>query len=153
MKKELGVFIVLVYLLLFLAADVLVGWHMLYGALLPNKDYDLLFQCICIGGIGGILYCLRGTYLNFCVNDNWDNKWILWYVVRPLVSVISGGVSCLFLKAGLLILEAEKDVSATNLGFYALAFIAGLNVDKFIAKLEEIAKATWGIEKSRSSGN
>jgi len=64
---------------------------------------------------------------------------------------VSGGVSYLFLKAGLLILEAEKETDSSNLGFYALAFISGLNVDKFISKIEEIAKATWGIEKSRSA--
>jgi hypothetical protein len=37
------------------------------------------------------------------------------------------------------------------LGFYVLAFIAGLNVDKFLSKIEEIAQTTWGIEKSRAA--
>lgn len=31
----------------------------------------------------------------------------------------------------------------------AVAFIAGLNVDKFTSKLEDLAKAAWGVEKSR----
>ncbi|ATZ30282.1 hypothetical protein EC2864350_4874 [Escherichia coli 2864350] len=39
------------------------------------------------------------------------------------------------------------------MGFFALAFIAGFNVDKFVAKIEEVAKAVWGIEKTRSSTN
>jgi hypothetical protein len=62
-----------------------------------------------------------------------------------------GGVSYLFLKAGLLILESGTNPDSSDLGFYALAFIAGLNVDKFISKIEDIAQAVWGIEKSRSS--
>nr|WJR86142.1 hypothetical protein [Enterobacter hormaechei subsp. steigerwaltii] len=37
------------------------------------------------------------------------------------------------------------------MGFFALAFIAGFNVDKFVAKIEEVAKAVWGIEKTRSA--
>ena len=37
------------------------------------------------------------------------------------------------------------------MGFYALAFVAGMNVDKFVAKIEDIAQATWGIEKSRAN--
>lgn len=74
-----------------------------------------------------------------------------WYFVRPIVSVICGAVSYLFLKAGLLILEAKKESDATNFGFFALAFIAGMNVDKFISKIEDLAQATWGIEKSRSA--
>jgi hypothetical protein len=34
-----------------------------------------------------------------------------------------------------------------------LAFIAGLNVDKFIEKLEDIAQISWGIKKSRVASN
>ncbi|MBS1778019.1 MAG: hypothetical protein JST70_01760 [Bacteroidetes bacterium] len=151
MNKTVSVIFVLIYLLSFLAAETVFGYNLLYGSIFPNSDYDLLFRCIAVGGIGGILYCLRGTYLNFCVTKSWDNDWIVWYIVRPIASLISGGVSCLFLKAGLLVLEAEKETDASNLGFYALAFIAGLNVDKFIAKIEELAKATWGIDKSRSA--
>jgi hypothetical protein len=64
---------------------------------------------------------------------------------------VCGGISWLFLKAGLLILEATPSTDASDLGFYALAFIAGLNVDKFISKVEDIAQAAWGIEKSRAS--
>ena len=67
------------------------------------------------------------------------------------MSILTGGVSFLFLKAGLLVLEAQSTGSSTHLGFYALAFIAGLNVDKFISKIEDIAQATWGIEKSRTT--
>jgi hypothetical protein len=60
-------------------------------------------------------------------------------------------VSYLFLKAGLLVLESSSNADASEIGFFALAFIAGFNVDKFVAKIEEVAKAVWGIDKSRSS--
>jgi len=59
----------------------------------------------------------------------------------------------MFLKAGLLILESGQKENASEIGFYALAFIAGLNVDKFLAKIEDVAQAVWGIEKSRSRGD
>jgi len=103
------------------------------------------------GGVGGALYCLRGVYLNACVRKNWDEAWLPWYFIRPFASVICGGISCLVLKAGLLILEANQQPGSTELGFYAFAVVAGLNVDKFVAKVEDIAQATWGIEKSRTS--
>ncbi len=60
-------------------------------------------------------------------------------------------MSYLFLKAGLLVLESSSNTDASEIGFFALAFIAGFNVDKFVAKIEEVAKAVWGIDKSRSS--
>ncbi len=65
--------------------------------------------------------------------------------------MISGGVSWLFLSAGLLVLDASHSETSINFGFLALAFIAGYNVDKFLKKLEEISESTWGIGKSNSS--
>jgi hypothetical protein len=98
-----------------------------------------------------VLYCLRAVYLNFSVKGEWSKQWEIWYYLRPLVSLISGGVSYIFLKAGLLVLEAQEVESATNYGFLALAFIAGLNVDNFVKKIESIAESAWGIGKSRTS--
>lgn len=106
--------------------------------------------CAFIGGIGGTVYCLRAVYLNACVKKCWDINWEPWYYIRPIVSVICGGISYLFLRAGLIILESSPETNSSDLGFYALAFIAGLNVDKFISKIEDLAQAVWGIEKSRS---
>lgn len=111
----------------------------------------LVVPCALIGGVGGAVYCLRGVYLNASVRKAWDDQWQPWYYIRPLVSHLCGAVSFLFLKAGLILLEAQTKNEATDLGFLALAFIAGLNVDKFISKIEDIAQATWGIEKSRTA--
>jgi len=108
-------------------------------------------MCAVIGGIGGCVYCLRAVYLNACVRKQWDADWGPWYYIRPLVSIACGGVSYLFLRAGLLILESGTRPDSSELGFYALSFIAGLNVDKFISKIEDVAQAVWGIEKSRTS--
>jgi hypothetical protein len=110
----------------------------------------LWFFCTLAGGIGGCVYCLRGVYLNACVHKRWDPEWQPWYYIRPFVSLVCGAASCLFLKAGLLVLESTQKENSTDLGFLGLAFVAGLNVDNFLAKVEEIAKATWGIERSRA---
>lgn len=109
------------------------------------------FTCAIIGGLGGCVYCLRGIYITVCVKKNWDDQWLMWYYIRPIISFACGAVSYLFLRAGLLVLEAGVQPNSTELGFYALAFIAGLNVDKFVSKIEDIAQAVWGIERSRAS--
>jgi len=142
---------IIAFLLIVLAS--LAGLLCAYLAkVLPSwiEGVHLWFFCTLAGGFGGCLYCLRGVYLNACVHKRWDPEWQPWYYIRPIVSLICGAASCLFLKAGLLILESTQKESSTELGFLALAFIAGLNVDNFLAKIEEIAKATWGIEKSRA---
>jgi hypothetical protein len=119
----------------------------------PLSELKVGITCSVIGGIGGCIYCLRAVYLNACVRQQWNDVWKPWYYIRPIVSVACGGVSYLFLRAGLLILESGSRSDSTDLGFYALAFIAGLNVDKFISKIEDVAQAVWGIEKSRSSSS
>ena len=114
------------------------------------RDNEVIALCALTGGIGGVVYCLRGVYLNACVRKAWDDEWWPWYFIRPIVSHLCGAVSFLFLRAGLVLLEAAQKQDSTKLGYLALAFVAGLNVDKFVAKIEDIAQATWGIEKSRA---
>ena len=117
-------------------------------ALAPYKPG---LMCVFVGGLGGCVYCLRAVYLNSAVRKNWDVEWHIWYFLRPLVSAACGGASYLFLKAGLLVLEAKTQADSNDLGFYALSFLAGYNVDKFLEKLEDVGEAVMGIEKSRSA--
>ena len=139
------------YLIAILISYGIFGIQMLWGNILLPEPIKLAAYCGICGGIGGVTYCLRGVYLNACVLDQWSEKWLPWYFIRPIVSFICGVVSYIFLQSGLIVLEAQQSEHPTNLAFYALAFIAGLNVDKFIEKLEEIAQVTWGIKKSRVS--
>lgn len=141
------------YLLAILISLSVVGVQILMGNIVVPETIRLATYCGICGGIGGVTYCLRGIYLNACVFDRWSEKWLPWYFIRPIVSFICGVISYMFLKSGLIVLEAQQSDTPTNLAFYALAFIAGLNVDKFIEKLEDIAQVTWGIKKSRIGSN
>lgn len=114
-------------------------------------EAELAINCILIATLAGCLYCLRAVYLNKCVRNYWDENWETWYYLRPITSAISGLASYIFLKAGLVVLEASEVDNSGNYGYLAFALIAGLNVDKFVVKIEEIAKATFGIEKSRTA--
>jgi len=107
--------------------------------------------CILFGGVGGCVYCLRGVYLNSAVRNQWSNSWLIWYFIRPVVSCVVGGISYLFVNSGLLLLGAAQNPDASQLGMWALAFLAGLNVDKFVEKFESIGKSMWGVEPSRQS--
>jgi len=115
------------------------------------KEFELAVNCILIAMLGGTLYCLRAVYLNRCVKNTWSENWEVWYYIRPLTSALSGLIAYIFLKAGLIILEADQGIEAGNYGFLAVSLVAGLNVDKFVQKIEDIAKTAFGIEKSRSS--
>jgi len=139
----------------------LIGWLALIGwlwsidlrGLLPLwlDSFSLVYQCALIGAVGGIVYCLRAVYLNRSVRKSWDTNWTIWYLIRPVVSLIIGLVAFVFLKAGLLILDAEQGAFSSSYGFLALSFIAGLNVDGFVVRIEDIARSSWGIRPSRAS--
>lgn len=144
--------LIIIYLLFFTLANISTGLVLLNydlpSWLGPLKNY---FGCSLVGGIGGGLYCLRATYLHKCALKDWSTEWQTWYYLRPFVSMICGAVSYLFLQASLLILEADTKSSANEAGFYALAFVAGFNSSKFLAKIEDVASAVFGIEKSRAA--
>ncbi len=151
MGKQLVIFVV-AYLLLFLTMLGVLWSFELRGVLPPwIASYLLLCNCVLIGGLGGVVYCLRAVYLNRSVRNQWDPNWTIWYVLRPIVSSLVGGVAYVFLNAGLLILGAEQASGSSSFGFIALSFVAGLNVDRFLVRLEEIARSTWGIRPSRTS--
>jgi hypothetical protein len=114
-------------------------------------DLQIAFACVLFGGLGGCIYCLRGVYLNACVRKCWDADWLPWYFIRPVVSLVLGGISYLFIKSGLLLLGASQESDASPLGIWAMAFLAGLNVDKFLVKIESVGQTVLGIEPSRQS--
>lgn len=56
-------------------------------------------------------------------------------------------------KQGCWFSSPKNQSGATEVGFYPLAFVAALNVDKFVQKIEGSAHAVWGIEKSRTENS
>ena len=144
--------IVVLYLIAWLP---LIGllWSVSVRGFLPSwlEPFSLAYQCALIGALGGIVYCLRAVYLNRSVRNSWDPNWTTWYLIRPVVSSIVGLVAFIFLNAGLLVLDAEHTASSNQYGFLALSFVAGLNVDRFLVKIEDIARTAWGIRPSRTS--
>jgi hypothetical protein len=120
--------------------------------LLPKwiLPYTTELNCIFFGLLGGSLYCLRAVYQTRCVRKTWDNNWLSWYLIRPIASSILGGMSVLFIAMGLL---AFTDMPEPTQAVYIVAFFAGLNVDRFLKKLEGQISASLGVDPSRQSQN
>jgi hypothetical protein len=143
--------IVAIVLIAELAACTWLAGMMALGQISIPQNLALPAYSVLFGGIGGCVYCLRGVYLNASVYKRWDNGWLIWYFIRPIISCVLGGVSYLFVNSGLLLLGASRDPQASQLGIWALAFLAGLNVDKFLSKVEGIGHSVWGVDPSRQS--
>ena len=123
-----------------------------YGvSIFGNLDFRTILNSILIGGLGGVIYCLRSTYLNVSVRKCWDESYVVWYFVRPIARLIIGGISYLFIKAGLVLFSTAEHYEINQLSIWSLAFLSGLNVDKFLKKLESIGEMLWGIAPSNMS--
>jgi hypothetical protein len=114
------------FLLACLILEISAGTLILSGAL-PSWLAPAEVACLCAitGGIGGVVYCLRGLYLNTCAGDGWNPKWLLWYFTRPIVSLVCGAVSYLLLKAGLLVLDSTPNSDTNHFGFLCSRFYCG----------------------------
>lgn len=152
--RRFTIVVSVIYLLGFFAALSSFTVALLEGTL-PDflLPYKLFVASALAGGFGGVVYCMRGVYQAVSAEKNWDSDWFVWYILRPVNSVVMGGVSYIVLKAGLLVLEATPEEGGSPFGYLALAFVAGFNVSKFLRKIEDVAKSIWGIEKSGSQGN
>lgn len=152
--KEGNLKLIILYQILWLLV-LSILWSFELRGILPEWfiPFSLPYQCALIGALGGVIYCLRAVYLNRSVKGKWNDDWNVWYYLRPLVSLIVGSLAYIFLKAGLLVLDSGPKNEGSPYGFLALSFIAGLNVDRFLVKLEELAHTLWGIKPSRTSEN
>lgn len=130
-------------------------WSIDLRGLMPEwfDSFSLPYHCALIGMLGGVIYCLRAVYINRSVRGKWNNDWIIWYYLRPVVSLLIGAISFIFIKAGLLFLASGSNNCESPYGFLTLSFIAGLNVDRFLRRLEDVAQISWGVEPSRTYEN
>lgn len=113
------------------------------------NTYHIAYFCTLSGGLGGLTYCLRSVYFHKSVRKDWDRDWHVWYVIRPFQSLIMGLLAFIFLSAGLMVLNADSKPESAHWGYLALSFVAGLKVEMFLDKIEEISKTVWGIAHSR----
>ena len=134
----------LYHLILMVTAGFLSFKMTFYSKEIPSEWIHVLF----FGFLGGVIYCIRGIYIQYCAKKEWDNRWILWHIVRPFVSLVAGGMSLVFIKAGLLIFTTTANEIDRTYTVYALAFLAGLNVDNFMRKIESVFNEILGIENS-----
>lgn len=129
-----------------------VGIYVAFVADIPQiATWQIWINAAFMGLLGGSTYCLRAVYITYCAENRWNDRWIVWYLIRPVVSCIMGVMALLFVKAGLLLLTMPEAEPSRHYGLYSLAFIAGYNVDNFLKKIENFVKNVAQIEKTNIS--
>lgn len=100
------------------------------------------------GGIGGIIFCIRGFYKSI-VSKKFDSIWTWWYIFRPFISIVIGVFVYFFIVGGLLSLGsvAPVDYSRSVMFYCAISFLAGFSFTQFADKLEELASTMFAKKK------
>lgn len=109
-------------------------------------QYQQAIDCVLVAALAGGLYCLRAIYVNRSIKNCWDENWETWYYLRPIASAATGLVAYIFIKASILVLEAEQAEGAGLYGHLAFSFLAGYNVDRFLRMIEDIARSKFRVE-------
>lgn len=149
LSKWLGLGFCVIYHIAWVAILLGVGYNWEWDSF--SSSTELATRFAFIGALAGAFYCLRSLYLHGSVHRDWGNEWIAWHLIRPITSAISSIFAFVMLKAGLIVLDSDQPASEIEQlwGFYFIALIAGLNVDKFQMKIEEMGKTLFGVEPSR----
>jgi len=100
------------------------------------------------GGIGGIIYCIRGFYQSLAAKQ-FDFGWIWWYIFRPFISIVIGVFVYFLIVGGLLSLGSISavDYSRSVMFYCAISFLAGFSFTQFADKLEELASTIFAKKR------
>ncbi len=97
------------------------------------KDDIVFFQCGYIGALGGTVYCTINLWRHA------SKRSPFYYVFRPIGGAVTGFISLLALKGGLLVLTSSTTDTQTAFYVYLLvAFVAGYKMVAFLEKIESV---------------
>ena len=100
------------------------------------------------GALGGVAIGLYGLYTHIQARD-FDPKYELWYICKPIMGAIFGWFVVLIYFVGLVAVQGTADVK-NRLVLYAIAFLAGFSerfTIKIIDRLMELLTTWEGEEK------
>ncbi|WP_239631173.1 hypothetical protein [Paenibacillus sp. H1-7] len=123
----------------------------LFGTML-GVDWQLLRDYVyyaLAGSIGGCLYALRLFHEYY---DRMSERWVLWYMLRPIKCAAAAVMTIILFQSGILLLQTGDSVIAK----IAIAFLVGFGYGKVMDKLKALAETLFNGKSgshSSSSGN
>ncbi len=139
-----------IYLLLFLIVLILIPIRLYFS----DRGDTLIRSLVyigCSGGLGGVLYCIRGFYKSQ-IDNQFKLVWSWWYIFRPFISIVVGVFVYFLIIGGLLSLGSvsEVDYQRSVMFYCAIAFLAGFSFTQFADKLEELSSTLFSKKKEEA---
>jgi hypothetical protein len=96
------------------------------------------------GAIGGTLYSLRLFHEFY---DTMSERWILWYLVRPIKCGVAAVMTIVLFESGIMLLQTGNTLSAK----IGIAFLVGFGYGKLMQKLRTLTEALFSESREHPS--
>ncbi|WP_426449854.1 hypothetical protein ACP26L_33120 [Paenibacillus sp. S-38] len=88
------------------------------------------------GAIGGTLYALRLLHEYY---DNLNERWIVWYLLRPINCAVAAVMTIILFNSGILLLTTGETMEAR----IGVAFLVGFGYGKLMDKLRMLTETLF----------
>lgn len=141
-RRKINCVGVCLLLILFLFVSIAI-----FGYFYNNELIGSLIIISCAGGLGGTIYAIRGFYQSLGQGIFDFDKWVWWYVFRPVISAVTGVIVSFFIIGGIINIGAGLNYSRGLMFYSAISFLTGFSFSQFASKLKEIAEAIFSKTK------
>ncbi|ALS25276.1 MULTISPECIES: hypothetical protein [Paenibacillus] len=98
------------------------------------------------GAIGGTLYAMR---LFHAFYDQISDRWILWYLLRPIKCAGAAVMTIVLFQSGIMLLQTGTSMEAK----IGIAFLVGFGYGKLMDKLKVLTETLFNGNNEKTSGD
>ncbi|NOU94618.1 hypothetical protein GC093_15515 [Paenibacillus sp. LMG 31456] len=109
------------------------------------KFQDYLYYALA-GAIGGTLYAMRLFHFYY---DSLTERWVLWYILRPILCAGTAVMTIVLFESGIMLLEAKESVIAK----IGIAFLVGFGYGKVMDKLKTLTETLFNGKDNSTDGD
>ena len=100
------------------------------------------------GGLGSVVYCTRAFY-HYYMEGQFDfDRFIWWYVFRPITGCVLALALFALMQSQIVILTSNEitDDFQSLATIFAISFLAGFSTEQVVERLRKASKALFGEE-------
>ncbi|AFH65851.1 hypothetical protein ACVNS2_34635 [Paenibacillus caseinilyticus] len=129
------------YLLAWFAGSFITAVSVYSGAIarLMGGEFPVIEEYVyyaLAGAIGGTLYALRLLHEYY---DNLNERWIVWYLLRPINCAVAAVMTIILFNSGILLLTTGETMEAR----IGIAFLVGFGYGKLMDKLRMLTETLF----------
>ena len=111
-----------------------------------------LILIFCSGGIGAVIYSIRGFYKNLAKGKFNFDSWVWWYIFRPIIGAVTAVFVYFLIVGGLLSIGSisEPDYSKGIIVYCGIGFLCGFCFTQIAAKVKDVASTIFSRNKTSS---